>query len=210
MCRSLSPSDSGPGSHRLIRNISSPTSAGMLRRRALTRTSRLGVTPGPVPPCHGRRRPDSEGASAATVTVPAARVPGPGGSGRATVTVTVTDSDRACQAAAESLTVTVRHRPPTVGPSRSGVRVTVRVGRSPAPRLLGPGPCVTSHGRSHCDIRAAPLIYTLSLRPQRHWQAPGRPGPGQAPATGAAAVLARRAVRTRNQGMAIPSPGHRV
>ena len=156
--------------------------------------------PRPVPPCHGRRRP--EGASAATVTVPAAT--GPGGSGRATVTVTVTDSDRACQAAAESLTVTVRHRTPTVGPSRSGVRVTVRVGRSPAPRLLGPGPCVTSHGRSRCDIRAAPLIYTLSLRPQRHWQAPGRPGPAQAPAAGAAAVLARRAVRTRNQGLAIP------
>lgn len=162
----------------------------------VTRTAAALAQPGPVPPCHGPR--PAEGASAATVTVPAA--PGPGGSGRATVTVTVTDSDRACQAAAESLTVTVRHRPPTVGPSRSGVRVTVRVGRSPAPRLLGPGPCVTSHGRSHCDIRAAPLIYTLSL----HWQAPGRPGPGQAPAAGAAAVLARRAVRTRNQGLAIP------
>jgi hypothetical protein len=132
VCRSLSPSDSGPGSRRLIWNISSPTSAGMLRQLALTRTSRLGVTPvslavplarlilglvtrtaaalaqpGPVvPPCHGRR---PEGASAATVTVPAA--PGrPGGSGRTTVTVTVTDSDRACQAAAESQTVTVRHR----------------------------------------------------------------------------------------------------
>jgi hypothetical protein len=158
VCRSLSPSDSGPGSRRLIRNISSPTSAGMLRRRALTRTSRLGVTPvslavplarlilglvtrtaaalaqpGPVPPCHGPR--PAEGASAATVTVPAA--PGPGGSGRATVTVTVTDSDRACQAAAESLTVTVRHR------TRS-----VRVGResrseSAAARRRGysdPGP----------------------------------------------------------------------